>query len=83
MKAQADSSPEEAPALAERTLRLLAPREAEERSLRRVCLAVARDGEPEEIFDLVAREVAEPVGASGGLVVRFDRRTRPRWSVPT
>ena len=74
MKAQADSSLEEAPALAQRTLRLLALREAEERSLRRVCLAVARDGEPEEIFDLVAREVAELLGASGGLVVRFDRR---------
>ena len=41
--------------------------------MRRVCLAVARDGEPEEIFDLVAREVAELLGASGGLVVRFDR----------
>ena len=63
----------ESPARARRTRRQLALREAEERSLRRVCLAVARDGEPEEIFDLVAREVAELLGASGGLVVRFDR----------
>ena len=56
-----------------RTQQLLALREAEERSLHRVCLAVARDGEPEEIFDLVAREVAELLGASGGVVVRFER----------
>ncbi len=45
---------------------------AEEQSaLRRVAQAIAGQAEPEEIFDLVAREAAGLLGAECGLVARF------------
>jgi diguanylate cyclase (GGDEF)-like protein/PAS domain S-box-containing protein len=43
----------------------------EQAALRRVATAVARDAEREEIFALVAREVAELLGAGAGGVARF------------
>jgi diguanylate cyclase (GGDEF)-like protein len=41
-------------------------------SLLRVAQAVAREVEPDTIFDLVAREAAQLLGCEAGLVARFD-----------
>jgi diguanylate cyclase (GGDEF)-like protein/PAS domain S-box-containing protein len=50
----------------------LRERAAEQDVLRRVATAVASGAEPNEVFDLVAREVAIMFGADAGLVTRFD-----------
>ena len=44
---------------------------AEQAALRRVATAVAAEAPPEEVFALVAREVASLLGAAAGGVVRF------------
>ena len=45
---------------------------AEQSGLRRVALLVAADAEPAVVFDAVAREVAEVLGASSAAVARFE-----------
>jgi signal transduction histidine kinase len=44
----------------------------EQQALRRVATAVARQHEPEEIFDLVTREVARHLDADAAITARFD-----------
>jgi len=46
--------------------------EAEQAALRRVATAVAAEAPPEEVFELVAREVAGLLSADWGFVVRFE-----------
>ncbi len=57
---------------AEVELRTLAMEQA---ALRRAATAVASGANPEDVFSIVAREVAMLLGASGGIVSRFDRST--------
>ena len=45
---------------------------AEQSSLRRVALLVAADAEPAVVFDAVAREIAEVLGASSSAVARYE-----------
>ncbi len=51
--------------------RTLRRREAEQAALRRVAIAVASDEDAAVVFDLVAKEAAQLLGADGGRVVRF------------
>lgn len=44
---------------------------AEQSALRRVATAVARQGDPNAVFALVAREAAELLGADSGMLVRL------------
>ena len=46
--------------------------ESEQAALRRVATAVAAEAPPEEVFELVAREVAGILSAACGFVVRFE-----------
>jgi signal transduction histidine kinase len=46
--------------------------ETEQAALHRVALAVASEGRPEQIFDLVAKEVAGVLGAHSVNLVRYD-----------
>jgi diguanylate cyclase (GGDEF)-like protein/putative nucleotidyltransferase with HDIG domain len=55
---------------AETELRTLA---MEQTALRRAATAVASGANPEDVCSIVAREVAMLLGASGGIVSRFDR----------
>lgn len=57
---------------AEIELRTLAMEQA---ALRRAATAVASGSPPDEVFAIVAREVALLLGATGGMVSRFDRTT--------
>ncbi len=57
---------------AEIELRTLAMEQA---ALRRAATAVASGAPPDEVFAIVAREVALLLGATGGMVSRFDRTT--------
>jgi len=44
----------------------------EQAALRRIAVAVAREGAPQAVFDLVAEELARAHGVAGAAVVRFD-----------
>ncbi len=44
----------------------------EQAALRRIAEAVAREASPQDVFDLVAEEIAMVHGAAGAAVVRFD-----------
>ena len=56
----------------------------EQAALRRIAVAVARASSSEDVFDMVARELASVHGVAGGAVVRFDDGEAAfvgRWSV--
>jgi len=57
----------------------------EQAALRRIAVAVAREASPEDVFNLVARELARVHGVAGAAVVRFDDGEATfigRWSEP-
>jgi len=56
----------------ERLQRALQARLEEVEALRRVATLVARNGAPEEVLDLVTREVAQHLGADAAMTARFD-----------
>ena len=60
--------------------------EAEQAALRRVATAVAAEAPPEDVFKLVAREVAGILRADGGFVLRFEGGGNARivgsWQAP-
>lgn len=58
----------------------------EQQALRRVATVVARQHEPQEVLELVAKEVAHHLGADAALTVRYDRpglaTVLAEWSAP-
>ena len=64
----------------------LRARLAEQRALRRVATVVARQHAPEEVFDLVTREVARHLDADAAMTARYDGPNRATviadWAAP-
>ena len=52
----------------------------EQGALRRVATAVAREDDPQSVFDLVCEEAVRLIGAAAAGLVRFDRRRARRTS---